>query len=228
MLTLSERWRETYPDAAVGILAMGQVANPDQHSELAAAKTALETSLRAQFAGFDRARLRALPVLQAYHAFYRQFRKTYHVQLQLESVALKGKSIPSVAALVESMFMAELRSQLLTAGHDLDAVQLPLRAIVATGTESFTRMNGQEQQLKPGDLAICDAVGPLSTVIYGPDRRTQITPTTRRVLFTVYAVPGISAARVLEHLADLEANVRCIAPETVVEERRVYLVAQEH
>ncbi|MBN1641819.1 MAG: hypothetical protein JXA09_11335 [Anaerolineae bacterium] len=222
MLTLAAAWRETYPDTAVGILAMGQVANPAHHNELDARKAALEAALRAQFAGFERAHLRALPVLQAYHAYYRRFSKTYHVQLQLESVVLRGKPIASVAALVEAMFMAELKSQLLTAGHDLDVVQLPLRGEVAGEDESFTRINGQEQQLKTGDLMICDAAGPISTVIYGPDRRTQITPTTRRVLFTTYAVPGIPASALEEHLADLESNVRLIAPHAVVEERCIY------
>ena len=62
-------------------------------------------------------------MIQAYAAYYERFNKTYHVQLQLESVALKGKSIPRVSALVEAMFMAELENLLLTAGHDLDVVQ---------------------------------------------------------------------------------------------------------
>ena len=46
--------------------------------------------------------------IPAYNACYKGFKKTYHVQLQLESVALKGRSIPRVAALMEAMFMAEL------------------------------------------------------------------------------------------------------------------------
>ena len=222
MLTLSASWETAYPDVAVGILAMEHVSNPAHHAALDALKSGLETSLRARFAGLDRAQLRSLPVLKAYHAYYRRFKKTYHVQLQLESIVLHGKPVLSEAALVEAMFMAELKNQLLTAGHDLDAVRLPLRGEVATGEESFTRINGQEQQLKPGDLMICDAVGPLSTVIYGPDRRTQITPATHRVLFTVYGAPGIPPSALGDHLLDLESNVRIIAPQAVVAERHVY------
>jgi len=37
------------------------------------------------------------PILKAYQEYYRRFKKTYHVQLQLESLLFKGKSIPSVA-----------------------------------------------------------------------------------------------------------------------------------
>ncbi len=57
--------------------------------------------------------------LPAYASYYRAFDKTYHVLGQLKSVAVKGKAIPSVAALVEAMFIAELHNGLLTAGHDL-------------------------------------------------------------------------------------------------------------
>ena len=130
------------------------------------------------------------PVLQAYNNYYRQFKKSYHVQLQLESIVWKGKSIPSVSALVEAMFMAEMKNMLLTAGHDLDIVQLPLTLDVSMGTESYTLMRGEEQVLKPGDMMISDQVGIISDVIYGPDRRTQITADTRNVVFTVYAPAG--------------------------------------
>jgi DNA/RNA-binding domain of Phe-tRNA-synthetase-like protein len=150
--------------------------------------------------------------LQAYHAFYKRFKKTYHVQLQLESIVLKGKSIPRVAALVEAMFMAELKDLLLTAGHDLEKVRQPVGIQVAGSGERFVRMNGQEQELKAGDMYIADTEGVLSSVIYGPARRAQIRPETRQVLFTVYAPPGISADAVREHLEGMQANVQLVTP----------------
>jgi DNA/RNA-binding domain of Phe-tRNA-synthetase-like protein len=175
--------------------------------------------LRARFAGYDRAAFRALPVLQAYNAYYRRFRKTYHVLLQLESVVLTGKPIPSVAALVETMFMAELKNQLLTAGHDLARVQAPVRVDVAAGSESYVRINGREQVLKRGDMYIADSSpgaswgGILSSIVYGPDHRTQITPQTEKVLFTVYAPPGIEAQAVQQHLQDVQDYLLLVSPE---------------
>ncbi len=94
------------------------------------------------------------PILQAYDAYYRQFKKTYHVQLQLESILFKGKSIPSVAALVEAMFMAEVDSLLLTAGHDLDTLHLPLTLDAAQGAETYTLFRGEPQTPKAGDMMI--------------------------------------------------------------------------
>ena len=222
MFTMSEAWQTTYPGAAVGVLAMRNVVNPERHPALDKRKEELENQLRAQFSGHDRAALKALPTIQAYNAYYRRFKKSYHVQLQLESVVLKGKSIPRVAALVEAMFMAELKNLLLTAGHDLQAVQMPVGIDVAKGIERYIRLNGQEQQLKAGDMMIADAQGVISSVIYGPDRRTRITSETRQVLFTVYAPPGIGEQAVYDHLQDIQANILLVAPEGQVELLEVY------
>ena len=222
IFTLSDRWKTTYPGANVGVLAMRDVANPARHAALEQHKQDLEEHLRSRYAGYDRAALKALPPLQAYGTYFKRFKKTYHVLLQLESVVLKGKSIPRVAALVEAMFMAELKNLLLTAGHDLDVVQPPVGIDVALGTERYLRINGQQQQLKADDMYICDAEGVLSSILYGPDQRTQISPDTRRVLFTVYAPHGIGEAAVHDHLLDLEASVRLVSPQARVELLKVY------
>jgi DNA/RNA-binding domain of Phe-tRNA-synthetase-like protein len=215
MFVVSEAWKRDYPEAAVGVLAMGNVANPASHAEMDRLKEELEDQIRARFATQEE--LRALDRLQAYRAYYKRFKKTYHVQLQLESIAFKGKSIPRVAALVEAMFAAELKNLLLTAGHDLDIVEPPVTLDVAQGSERYVRINGQEQQLKAGDMFISDTQGVLSSVIYGPDQRAQIQPGTSRVLFTVYAPAGIAAGAVLQHLLDVEDYVRLIAPQAKTE-----------
>ena len=222
VFTVSEAWKRAYPGAAVGVLAMRKVVNPESHAALDKRKEELENQLRARFSDYDRAGLKALPTIQAYNAYYKRYKKTYHVQLQLESVVFKGKPIPRMAALVEAMFMAELKNLLLTAGHDLEAIQMPVKLDVAQGDERYIRLNGQEQRLKPGDMMIADAQGVISCVLYGPDRRTRITPETRQVLFTVYAPAGIGEQAVYEHLQDIQANVLLIAPEADTELLEVY------
>lgn len=222
MFEVTSAWKTTYPEALVGVLAMRAVSNPSHHPGLEDKKAALEEELRARFSGQDRAALAGHPVLQAYGDYYRRFKKTYHIQLQLESIVLKGKSIPSVAALVEAMFMAEMQDLLLTAGHDLDKLQLPLTLDVATGTERYTLLRGEEQTLKTGDMLIRDQTGVISTIIYGPDQRTQITPDTRNLVFTVYAPPGIDESAVAEHLQHIKENVMVFAPQAEVDLLRVY------
>lgn len=222
MFEVTSAWRTAYPEAQTGVLVMRNVSNPTHHPALESRKAALEKQLRARFSGQDRTAIASHPVLQAYAEYYRQFKKTYHIQLQLESIVLKGKSIPSVAALVEAMFMAEMQDLLLTAGHDLDVVQLPLRLDVATGTERYVLLRGEEQTLKAGDMMISDRESVISSIIYGPDRRTQISAGTRNVIFTAYAPPGIDEQTVAGHLQHIEENVRIFAPEAQLELRKAY------
>lgn len=201
---------------------MRDVVNSVHHAELEKRKTELEEQLRAQFARQDRAAIASNPILQVYGEYYKCFKKTYHVQLQLESIVLKGKSIPTVASLVECMFMAEVKNMLLTAGHDLDKLQLPLTLDVTQGTESYTLMRGEEQIVKAEDMMICDQVGIISNIIYGPDQRTQITESTRNVIFTVYAPAGIEVQTIMQHLKDMRDYVLLIAPEAESDLLEVY------
>jgi DNA/RNA-binding domain of Phe-tRNA-synthetase-like protein len=222
MIVVSERWREIYPQAHLGALVMEAVHNPRRHPELQTLKRDTEAELRRRFAGADKASLAALPVMAAYGTYYKRFRKTYHVLLQLRSVALEGKSIPSVAALVETMFLAELRNGLLTAAHDLAATTAPVTLDVAQGDERYVLLNGREQTLKAGDMMMTDANGVICSVIYGSDQRTAIGPGTQRVMFIVYAPQGIGGAAVRAHLEEIETYVRVIAPQAITQELRVY------
>ncbi len=222
MIVLTETWRSTYPNAALGILAMGNVSNPQRHEALALHKESLERELRTRYAGYDRERFKNHPVLAAYQSYYKRFKKTYHVQHQLESIVFKDKTLPQAAALVEAMFMAELKHLMLTAGHDLDDVQLPVTIGVAEGHERYVRLNGQEQELKAKDMMIFDANGVISSIIYGPDKRTMIKPSTTRVLFTVYGTSGIDPSDLMVHLETIQEYVLIVSPEAKVEMLEVY------
>jgi DNA/RNA-binding domain of Phe-tRNA-synthetase-like protein len=127
-----------------------------------------------------------------------------------------------VSALVEAMFMAEMKNMLLTAGHDLDILHLPLTLDISKGTESYTLPRGVDQVLKPGDMMICDGKGIISSIIYGPDQRTQITHETRNAVFTVYAPAGIDEQTVAQHLQDIQKYVMVISPQAQVEMLEVY------
>jgi len=212
MFEMTEAWRVAYPDAHAGFLVMGDVENPALHPGLETQKQALEVRLRAQFAGQDRHALETFGPIPAYTAYYKQFAKTYHVLAQLASIVFKGKAIPSVAALVEAMFMAEVKNGLLTAGHDLDRLQLPITVGVAGGEERYTLLRGQAQGCKAGDMLMADRAGVMSSIVYGPDERTQITAATRNVLFAVYAPAGIDAQAVQAHLRDIRDYVLLVTP----------------
>ena len=225
MLTVSPAWTAAYPGAAVGALIMRGVTNPTGHPGLEERIAEWEADLRRELGGRDRAALRTLPVLQAYAAYYRRFRKTYHVELQLESVVLKGRAMPRTPALVAAMVAAELKSLLLTAGHDLGAVEPPVTLGVGTDGTRYRLLGGREEELKAGDMAMTDGQGVISSVLFGPDQRTRLTPDTRDVFFAVYAPSGIGEAPVRRHLEDLRDTVLLIAPGAFVEALAVYTAA---
>jgi len=222
LFQVSDAWKATFPDAHAGVLILRGAVNPAQPAELEGRKKELEEELHARFSGLDRAALEKLPVLEAYGSYYRRFKKTYHVQLQLESLLFKEKPIPSVAALVEAMFMAEMNNLLLTAGHDLDSVRPPVTLDVAHGTESYMLLRGVPQTPKAGDMMITDGEGIISNIIYGPDQRTQITPQTTNGLFTVYAPAGIPVEAIEKHLMEIQQNVQVVSPKARVEMLKVF------
>lgn len=210
---VSPAFQAAYPDAHAGILVMRGVANPRQHAALGSRKQALEAQLRERFANHDRDAIKALPVIEAYNAYYRRFGKSYHVQLQLESIVFKGRGLPGVAALVEAMFMVEIQNLLLTAGHDLDTLDLPVMLDMARGDERYTMLRGDEQATKAGDMLMADRAGVVSSILYGPDQRTAIRPQTRNVMFAVYAPAGIETEAVRQHLDDIRQNVLIVSPQ---------------
>ncbi len=126
LLEVAPSWREAHPGASFGLIAMRGVSNPASNDTLNDLAATLEMEVRSRLGTADRETIRVIPPLPAYAAYYKRWGQRYHVAMQLESVAQKGKALPRVAALVEAMFIAELRNLVLTAGHDLDALELPV------------------------------------------------------------------------------------------------------
>jgi len=69
---------------------------------------------------------------------------------------------------------------------------------------------------------MADRGGVISSIIYGPDQRTQIRGQTRNALFAVYAPAGISTEAVQTHLQDICNYVRVASPEARVQSLQVY------
>ena len=217
---VTELWRKTYPGACVGFMVLSNVFTSGQRIELEKCKRNLENNLREKFQNEEE--LAGHEAIKAYNVYYKEYSKTYHVLQQLKSIIFKGKSIPDVTGLVEAMFMAELKNCLLTAGHDYETLTFPLKLDVGMGNEKYVLMNGKEQIVKLGDMMIADREGIISSVIHGPDSRSQITTDTQKVVFVVYAPSGIPKDVVLGHLSDIYAYAKLAAPDAQIEQQEVY------
>jgi DNA/RNA-binding domain of Phe-tRNA-synthetase-like protein len=216
MIELSAEWKAAYPGAVAGFLSMrGAIGAPQETGKVVALneiRERIEADLREKFSEGGKEALRAHPVMAAYESYYRTYRKTYHVALQLDSVIWKGRRISAAHPLVMAMFMAELSNMLLTAGHDLAKIAEPVRVGVASGPESFATLGGAIRQTTEGDMMMSDAKGIISSILLGPDERTAISDLTTDVLFAVYAPSGIGPEKVRAHLQDIQRFVTVCCP----------------
>lgn len=214
-------WAGKYPGASVGILVMLNVTNERSNEELNRHKRELEEELRIRYKEFSRKKLKSMHPIDVYDTYYRKFGNNYHVLHQLESLA-GGKPIPTVSSLVEAMFMAELKNMLLTAGHDLEKIQLPLEGKISTGNEEYTGISGKDILAVKDDMLITDAAGVISSIIKGPDSRTKIDPDTNRALFVVYVPAGVKEKLAYDHLEDIENYVRISSDQAITDTKKVY------
>lgn len=222
MIQISESWFESHPGAALGILALNNVIPAAETDRLEQKKSLLENQLRARFQDQNRASIRSLPEMEAYTKYYRRFKKTYHILLQLESITQKNKPIPRGPVLVQVMFMAEMESFLLTAGHDLDKIRGPINLASSNGEEVYKLLRGDTTSCKAGDMIMSDQLGVICSIIYGQDSRTSIANETENVLYVTYIPPGITEQMIDHHLDELEQNVALISPSATIAHREIF------
>lgn len=224
-ISATSEWRAAHPGAMIGLLELSRVENTRPSPQLDDRKRETETRLRERYTGLARQELLALPVMAAYAQYYKRFGKTYHVQLQIESIVLKGKQLPNVSPLVDANFVAEVHTMVLTAGHDVDKLEGALSIDVSRDGDRFTQMSGSPKELLAGDMIMRDTKGICCSILYGQDNRSPISGQTSHVLYVSYAPAGVPAGAVEAQLRAITENVRLVSPHAVTEQQHV-LVAQ--
>lgn len=220
-ITVTDGWKEAHPGAQMGLLEISGVDNNKTSPELEQEKRNIELRLREKYAGFSRDDFLALPVMGAYHRYYRKFGYTYHVLLQLESVVLRGKSLPSVSPLVDANFAAELETLILTAGHDVAQLESPVVIDVARENDEITQMNGTRKAVPVGDMLMRNMQGVACSILRGQDNRSPISKTTTHVVYVSYVPDGVSEEQVRAQLDTMERFVRLFSPDCVLEQSEV-------
>jgi DNA/RNA-binding domain of Phe-tRNA-synthetase-like protein len=225
-ITATEAWKEAHPGGKIGLLEISGVDNSQPAPALDQEKRAIEERLREKYADFSRNDFLELPVMHAYHRYYRKFGYTYHVLLQLESVVFKGKSLPNVSPLVDANFAAELETLILTAGHDVSSLKEPVVIGVAQEGDQITQMNGTRKDVPVGDMLMRDAGGVACTILRGQDNRSPISKATTHVLYVSYAPDGVTDRQVQVQLDKMEEYVRMFVPACEVEQNT--LICAKH
>lgn len=224
-ISATDDWKNSHPGATIGLLELSGVVYSTSSPKLRERKRQAEVRLRERYQGFTRQDFLSLPVMADYERYYKRFNKTYHVQLQVESIVLKGKNLPDVSPLVDSNFMAEVETFVLTAGHDADKLQAPVLIDVGREGDAMTQMNGTSKAIRAGDMIMKDAGGICCTILYGQDNRSAITPETTHVLYVSYAPAGVPTDIVDLQLHRIEENIRSCSATAVIEQHRL-LVAE--
>ena len=221
LISATNEWRTTHPGAMIGLLELSNVENDHTSLQLDQRKRETESRLRERYKGFTRQDFLSLPVMSAYEQYYKKFNKTYHVQLQVESIVLKGKSLPNVSPLVDSNFIAEVETLVLTAGHDVAKLQGSISMDVSHEGDQISQMNGDIKTIRAGDMIMRDAHGVCCSIIYGQDNRSPISSETSRVLYVAYAPVGVPAEIVDAQLQKIEENIRLFSPTAHVEQHQL-------
>ena len=216
-IDLTPEFERAYPDGVFGALTVRNCPNRPRAAAIAADQRTIESRLRERF---TENAIDADPVAAAYARHFRRFGARYPVAHQARTV-LAGHPIESTSALVEVMFTAELDSLVLTSGHDLGALRRPLRVDVGQAGETYTKLSGKPQAIRPGDMVVRDAEGVIASVVFGPDLRTRLREDSTVALFGAWCPLGVPPARVEAHLAMLAALVRREWPEAAAGEPQI-------
>lgn len=222
MIDKSAAVSEFYPDAKFGYLVVNGLQEDSDRAIMDTIVSGEIEQLRAVYPEYERKKMLETKPLCHYGAYYKKFKKTYHVLGQLESILLKDKSIPSVGPAVEAMFLAEVKHLLLTAGHDLDTFEGSLVIDVANEPFTYQGISKKEQSLMLEDMHLSDQTGVVSSIIKGPDFRTRITKNTQNGLYFIYGVPGVTEEQIGEELQTIAAYLSQVIPRVTVQDIKVF------
>ena len=218
----SEELKNKYSNAAVGILLIEDIKNSDPHKYLEKIKKETEEDIIRKYSELPRDELNKNPVFSAYRSYYRMFKKTYHLILQLESIAKKGRSFPAVNPLADSCFLAEMKTFVLTAGHDADLLDNKVLFDLSRDKDEFTQLNGKSIILKPNDIIMKSGCENVCSVIYGQDNSTLLSPATGNALYVSYAPEGVPEDAVMSNLELIESFVSLFSPGSQTAVKNIY------
>ncbi|MBD3205905.1 hypothetical protein GF319_06130 [Candidatus Bathyarchaeota archaeon] len=193
-----------YNRAVFGRLIVYDLPNKKGNDELENLKRELEKEIREEYPDVDKDQ-----VIRSYDTYFKKWNKTYPIEFQIKTIK-SGRQFPRVSALVDSMFLSELRNRILTSGHDLDSIQGELLYDVSDEGEKYTKLNGKEQMLPRSDIVLRDTDGILASVLYGPARRTSIKNDTENAIYLAWCPYSLGFDAIKEHLVDIISNLEVV------------------
>ena len=156
-----------------------------------------------------------------YFRYFRKFRKTYPVMMQVESFLLKGRPFPEGRYVNAVAFLTELRTRALLGTHDGEKVAGDIVFYTETAKTPFPSIHGGDAHSYPGDVTGRDDEGIIISMIGGVDARTCISDDSRHALYFVFGTPGMTVEELSAHLDTAEGYAKVLAPDA---EMKRYIV----
>lgn len=220
-MRIADEVSRRHPGTIFGLMAvtgLDTAPDPEAWNGMKEEETA---AFRAAWPAYERKSAVMRQPLCSYAGYYRQFKKTYPVLLQMESILVKGRDIQAGSLPVETMFTAEVKHGLLVAGHDSARVSGRYTLNLARGGESFTMVAGQPRTLKADDIFMADGDRILSSVLEGQEYDSRLTGSSAGALYCVYGVGGVTAERISGFFLDLARYLKAAYPRAVAGEQRI-------
>ena len=149
----------------------------------------------------------------AYFRYFRKFKKTYPVMMQVESFLLKGRPFPEGRYINAVAFLTEMKTRILMGTHDADRVEGDIVFYTEIEKVPFPSIHGSEGHSYPGDTTGRDDAGVIISMIAGADSRTCLQEDSRHVLYLVFGTPVTSAEVLEECLDQVEIYAKTLAPD---------------
>lgn len=208
---------EKHPQTIMGLMTVYGTHTP---ADITAWNTIKEKEIalfRTSWPDYDRNQAVKILPLSGYAAYYKQFKKTYPVLLQMESVLLKGRDIMSSSLAVEIMFLAEVKHGLLVAGHNLNKLSSDSYTVrLAQGGEELTNVSGQKRILKADDIFLENGGKILSSILEGQDYDTRLTDESQDALYCVYGVGGVTNEQMTAFFQTLTLYIKTAFPQAII------------
>lgn len=149
---------------------------------------------------------------ESYFRYFRKFKKTYPVMMQVESFLLKGKLFPEGRYTNAVAFLTELKTLCLLGSHDADMIEGDLVIYNETEKTPFPSIHGGEAHSYPGDITCRDDLSIVVSMIAGADARTCLNDNSSHVLYFAFGTPGMREDALTGYLEQVREYINVLAP----------------
>ncbi|MFH0979260.1 MAG: phenylalanine--tRNA ligase beta subunit-related protein [Candidatus Woesearchaeota archaeon] len=202
MQTTEEMKRE-YPGALVIRKTVGLIGRIDRCNPLLEqAKREAEQEIRQKFKSLEDYRIRA------YQKFYKSLGlDESHMRSQIKGI-IKGKEMPVLSTLIDSLVIPELKYCILIGGHDKAKVKGEMTACIAGENERYMGIGNRELTIPKGDIIVRDEESIIASITMGPSERTKLGTDTKQAEILAWTVPGIGKEVAELALEECEENIK--------------------